>query len=238
MLSLAFSRALTASGFEHRATILTGGRVVYRLADGSAHVTLPFDEWQALGERFQAAAKPLVRRAFVATVCLLPGLVLYLIAMSILGGATGLRIFGWIASIGLLFGLFFGPLVIYLWQSYRIKRIGQAMEAELKRYPRVAAPPQVPSRPPRWLQIAGIFLIGPGIIIAMIGEFGGPDTFRNTPLTGTRMGPLAYAGLAVLAALLFYHLRARSRMPGSAPDAEEAEAGRKTDVIARARGHG
>jgi hypothetical protein len=236
MLSLGFSRALTGSGFEHRATILPDRRVVYRLADGSGYVGLPFRDWQALGQRFQAEAKPILRRAKIATACIIPGLIAYMIAMGSIAYVIDSSTFGAVGAVGFLITLWFGPLVIYLWQSHRIKRLGQAMEAELARCPRVEAPPPVPSRPPRWLQIAGIYLIGPGLIIATVGEIGGPDTFRNTPLSGIGLGPLGYAAFAIIAVLLLYHWRQRRQPSADMP--EDEASGRRTDFVARARKSG
>lgn len=237
MLSLGFSRALTSGGFEHRATIMPGGRVVYRLADGSGHVDLPLRDWRALGERFQAETKAIVRRATISTVWMIPGLALYMIVMGSIAYAIDSSTLGGIGAVGFLIMLLFGPPVIYLWQSHRVQRIAAAIEAELARHPRVEAPPAVPWRVPRALEIAALVLIGPHLIVQVYGSFF-PDAFRNTPWTGMHLNWSGIAGFAVLAILVFFRWRARGQEQEareSQGGPEPALAGRRVDVIARVR---
>ncbi|HMG45985.1 MAG TPA: hypothetical protein VK614_00795 [Allosphingosinicella sp.] len=226
MLGMGFSRALTESGFQHRATAVGGGRVVYRLADGSGHVALDADEWDALGEHFRAEARPVGRTTTWLSIGLFP-------AVFVFGMTIGQILPG--AGILILAGILLGPLAIYLWQSYRIKHIARAIEKELARLPRAVAPPAPPGRPPRWLEIACILLVGPGLIVQVYGSFN-PTAFRNTPWTGMHLGWGGIAGFAVLGAMLFYRWRAARDAPPGVPDQERE--GRRSDVIMRARGGG
>jgi hypothetical protein len=227
MLGMGFSRALTESGFRHRATAVAGGRVVYRLADGSGHVILDAAEWDAAGAHFRAEIRPVGRTTTWLSIGLFPAI--FLFGMTIAQVLPG-------AGILILAGIFLGPVAIYLLQSYRIKHIARAIEQELARLPRVAAPPPRPAgRPPRWLEIAAILLVGPGLIVQVYGSFN-PNAFRNTPWTGMHLGWGGMAGFAVLAAMLFYRWRAARAAPPDFPDRERD--GRRSDVIVRARAGG
>jgi len=194
-----FSEKLAASGFQHRATPL-GRRVVYRLADKSAYVSVDADEWRALCASFSARVAPVRRRMNWMYLSLPPGIMLYALTLGQVIPGVGVII---------LLAIFGGPPAIYLWQSREVERIARSIEAELARRPRVMAPPEDPGKPPRLLDIACLYLIGPGLILSVIGEIGGPDTFRGTPLTGTHFGPLAWAASAVIALRLFWWVRGR-----------------------------
>ena len=226
MLGMGFSRALTESGFRHRATAVGGGRVVYRLADGSGNVVLDAEEWDAVGEYFRAQVRPIGRKTTWLSIGLFPAIFVFgmTIAQILPGG-----------GILILAGILLGPIAIYLWQSYRIKHIARAIEKELARLPRVAAPPPPVWRSPRWLEIACILLVGPGLIIQVYGSLN-PTAFRNTPWTGMRLEWGGIAGFALLGAMLFYRWRAARDAPPEVPDQERE--GRRSDVIMRARGGG
>jgi hypothetical protein len=226
MIGMGFSRALAQTGFQHRATVLAGGRVIYRLADGSGHVGLSACEWEAAGEQFEAQVRPVGRKTFWLSIGLFPAI--FVFGMTIAQILPG-------AGILILAGILLGPIAIYLWQSYRIKHIARAIEQELARLPRVAAVPAPASRPPRWLEIACILLVGPGLIVQIYGSLN-PDAFRNTPWTGMHLGWAGLAGFAVLGAMLFYRRRAARDAPPEVPDKERE--GRRSDVIIRARGGG
>jgi hypothetical protein len=191
-IDIGLASALHRTAFLHRATPTPDGQhVIYRLADGSGHVTIPRDEWEQIGEIFQKETKAIRRRAIVR-ILLLPFVVLlvgFTIAQVVPGG--GLLI------VTLFFG---GPVANYLWQSHGVKKVSQAVEATFATLPRThAAPPPTPERLPRWLDIACIFLVGPWLILALIGEFGGPDTYRNTPLKGMHLDGEAWVAIGVLA---------------------------------------
>jgi hypothetical protein len=226
MLGMGFSRALTESGFRHRATSVGGGRIVYRLADGSGNVVLDAGDWDAVGEHFRAQVRPVGRTTTWLSIGLFP-------AIFVFGMTLGQILPG--AGILILAGILLGPIAIYLLQSYRIKHIARAIEQELARLPRVAAPPPPPWRAPRGLEIACILLVGPGLIVQVYGSFN-PDAFRNTPWTGMHLDWLGMAGFALLGAMLFYRWRAARDAPPQVPDQERE--GRRSDVILRARGAG
>jgi len=226
MIGMGFSRALTESGFRHRATPIGGGRIVYRLADGSGNVALDAAEWDAVGEHFQAQVHPVGRTTTWLSIGLFP-------AIFVFGMTIGQLLPG--AGILILAGILLGPIAIYLLQSYRIKHIARAIEKELARLPRVAAPPPPAWRAPRGLEIACIVLVGPGLIVQVYGSFN-PDAFRNTPWTGMHLDWVGFAGFAVLGAMLFYRWRAARDAPPQVPDQERE--GRRSDVIMRARGGG
>jgi len=227
MIGMGFSRALAQTGFQNRATLLPGGRVIYRLADRSGHVALGAEEWEAVGARFATEVRPVGRKTFWLSIGLFPAVFLFGMTIAQILPGSGILI---------LAGIVLGPIAIYLWQSHRIKRIADAIERELARRPRVAgAPPPPASRPPRWLEIACLLLVGPGLIVQIYGSLN-PDAFRNTPWTGMHLDWTGIAGFAVLGAMLFYRWRVAR---DTAPDApgEERE-GRRSDVIARARAGG
>lgn len=226
MIGMGFSRALAQTGFRHRATLLPGGRVIYRLADRSGHVALGAHEWEALGERFEAQVRPVGRKTTWLSIALFPAI--FVFGMTIAQILPG-------AGILILAGIFLGPIAIYLWQSYRIKHIAGAIEKELAGRPRVAAPPAPPTRAPRWLEIACLLLVGPGLIVQIYGSLN-PDAFRNTPWTGMHLGWGGIAGFAILGAMLFYRWRAARDAPPEVPDKERE--GRQSDVIMRARAGG
>lgn len=225
MLGMGFSRALASSGFRHRATAVPGGRVLYRLADGSGHVALHEREWDAVGVAFDEATQPVMRRVRWLSVALFPAIFLYAMTLGQVVPGAGLLV---------LLGIFFGPLGIYLWQSHRIAAISRLIEAELAQLPRVAAPPADPSRAPRWLEIAALLIVGPGLIVQLYGSFD-PGAFRNTPWSGAHFDWKGWLGLAVLCGLAFY----RWRGSAGAGDGKPEKTGRGVDALARARtGHG
>ncbi|HEX8366752.1 MAG TPA: hypothetical protein VF603_15845 [Allosphingosinicella sp.] len=219
---MGFSRALAASGFQHRATTLPDGRVVYRLVDGSGHVALRKKEWDAVGIAFDEATRPVGRRVNGLSVALYPAIFLFAVSFGQVIPGAGLII---------LLAIFLGPVAIYLWQSNRIESISRRIEAELASLPRVAAPPADPSRAPRWLEIVAMLIVGPGLIIQLYGSFD-PGAFRNTPWSGTHFDWKGWLGVAVLCGLAFY--RYRGRRFAHAAD-EPAKTGRGVDALARAR---
>lgn len=207
MLNDNFSRRLHASGFQRRATELPGGRVAYRLADGSGYVALDMWHWRELGSGFQDRAKSIVRRANWVCAALFPSILLCGMTLGQMLPSAGIFI---------LVAIFLGPCFIYLWQSHQIARIAASIEAELSHRPRVCPLPEDSGRPPRWLDVACMILVGPALIVAAIGQAGGPGTFRGTPLQGSDFGPMAWAGLAVILLRLLWP-RLFGRRPTSRP---------------------
>lgn len=222
MLGMGFSRALAQSGFRDRATIDPCGRIVYRLADGSGHVSLRREEWDAVGDAFADAADRVRRRVNRMSIALFPCIFLYAMTLGQVLPFSGFVV---------LVGIFFGPVAIYLWQSRRIEEISRLIEAELAGLARVPAPPADPARPPRWLQIVAMLVVGPGLVIQLYGSID-PDAYRNTPWSGTHFDWKGWLALAVLCALAFY--RWRSRRAATAAEGP-AKSGRAVDVLARVR---
>jgi hypothetical protein len=208
MLSTGFARGLAVNAFKHRATTLAGGRVVYRLADGSGHVELDRREWQSLGENFHDQVRPLGRKANWMIVGLLPGTLLFALTIGQLIPFAGLMI---------LAALLLGPILIYLWHSRQVQRVAAEIEAQLARRPQAAAVPADPARIPRALDIACMLLVGPGLILAIVGELGGPDTFRNTPFVGTDFDASAWVATALILARLLWPRLVRPRSASATP---------------------
>jgi len=225
MLGMGFSRSLARSGFRHRATILPGGRVVYRLVDGSGHVALRREEWEEVGATFAEAAAPVARRVNRLSVALYPAIFLFAVTFGqVVPGA-------WLIVV---LGIFFGPLAIYLWQSHRIAAISRLIEAELARLPRVAEPPADPRRAPLGLQILAMLVVGPGLLVQLYGSYD-PNAYRNTPWSGAHFDWKGWLGVAILCALAFYSIRGR-RAARAAGEPEKTARG--IGALTRARQSG
>jgi hypothetical protein len=236
MLDIGFSRRFAESGFEHRATEAPGGRIVYRLADGSGHVSVERHEWDALLTEFTLAARAAVRQARWCFVFLFPGI--FIFGMTIAQVLPG-------AGLLIVLGIFFGPPAIYLWQSYRVKWAAKAVEEKLAFRNRVAAPPPVPFKLPRWVEIASFVLVGPHLLIEIYGSIN-PDAYRNTPLLGTSLDWTSAVSFAILAAIIYFKVRGADfswsreiNWPFLGREQEEAEVPetgtRRNVVVARAR---
>jgi hypothetical protein len=186
-MSPRFADALAASGFQHRASFEPDGQVVYRLADGSGHVRLARRKWDALGDRFKAELVPIRKDTTCLTIGLFPAIFIYVVTIGLYPGVV------------LLAGLFLGPVAIHLIHSRRVQQAAARIEAELVRFPRCPGPPCDPRRAPRWLHIACMILVGPPLIVAVIGQIGGPDTFRGTPWSGKGIGIAGLVALILIA---------------------------------------
>lgn len=188
-IDISFSSALARSGFQHRSTPSADGHVIYRLADGSGHVKVSVHDWTAIGDLFEKETRAIRRRATVRVLMLLPAILIF--------GFTIGQVLPWSGLIIVI--LFFGgPIANYLWQSHEVRKVSATIESFLCQLPRTAAPPPSRKRPPRWLDIACIFLCGPWLVLALIGEIGGPDTYRNTPLKGMHLNWEAWVAIAAL----------------------------------------
>lgn len=236
MLDFGLSRRLAESGFEHRANEGPDGRIIYRLADGSGHVSLDRHEWNALTGAFSAEAKAIVRQALWCGGFLFPGIFVFGMTIGQVLPGAGLIIF---------LGIFFGPPGLYLWQSYRVKWAARALDEKLAFRRRVSAPPPVPFRLPRWIEIASFVLVGPHLLIEIYGSIN-PDAYRNTPLLGTELDWTSAVSFAILAAVVYFRVRAEGvvlpdwfenlRLRRGDPDeVVDNQGGRRLDVVARAR---
>jgi hypothetical protein len=238
VLHIGFSRQLAKINFKDRATV-RDGRVAYRLADGSGHVSLDAAEWRAMNAVFDEESGKVLRKAKRWLIGLLPGIFVY-------GMTLGQVLpFG---GIVILSGFFLGPPAIYFWQSSRINRIALRMDEELAGRPKVAAPPRPRWRVPRGLEIACAVLVGPHLIFEIVGSFY-PEAYRNTPLLGTQLNWTSLISFSVLAAILYLRWRSaqepaqpRARGRSGAPERPATSDmpaprtfGRRVDPLVRAR---
>jgi hypothetical protein len=237
MLDIGFSRQLAKINLKDRA-LICDGEIVYRLADKSGHVSLPPAEWHGVIGGFDQESKLILRRARRLLFGLFPGILVF-------GMTLGQILPG--AGILILAAFFLGPPAIYLWQSNRVQRLAAAIDAELARRPRVAAPCVPSPHAPRWLEIAFVLLFGPHLILEVYGSFD-PHAFDGTPLMGTQLSWPGIAGFAVLAAILFlrwhrartarssWQGQAKHREPLPTPAAPATKTfGRRVDPIVPAR---
>ncbi|HEX9963950.1 MAG TPA: hypothetical protein VGB04_03100 [Allosphingosinicella sp.] len=189
-MSPGFAEALATSGFRHRATFREDGWVVYRLADGSRHVRLTRSAWDRLGGEFDAGMAATRRRTFWLSLGLLPGILLFAMTIGQYLPFAGLMV---------LVAFFGGPIAIYLRHSARVQQVSARIEAKLSGCDEGVRPEADVRREPRWLQIAFLLLVGPSLLIGLIGEIGGPDTFRGTPLMGSGIGTFETVALLLIA---------------------------------------
>ncbi len=196
----AFAEALATTDFTHRATFTNRETVIYRLKGGTGHVELPASEWRRLGESFQAQMIPVRKRTRRASIALLPMIFAFAMTIAQVLPYAGLIVLG---------GLLLGPLAIRLLHSAEVQRISRQIEADLTTFPVYRGTIPNTAREPRWFQIAFLICVGPFLLIGIIGEIGGPGTFRNTPLSGRDIGPFELIGLALIAIRLFNSRKAR-----------------------------
>lgn len=195
MINPRFSDAIHKSGFQHRANLLPDGNVVYRLIDGSGSVVLSRAKWDAIGEAFALEIAPFRKRASRMTWLLFPVIFVFAMTAGQFFPFTGLLI---------ILGIFGGPLAIYLWYSAKAQQAAKLAEDRLKKFPQTSSVKAPVGKMPRAIQIAILILVGPYLIIAIIGEIGGPQTFRNTPLSGANIGWSEMIAFGLIAIQLFW----------------------------------
>jgi hypothetical protein len=195
MINLRFSDAVHKSGFQHRANLLPDGSVVYRLADGSGSVALPRARWEAIGEAFTLEIAPFRKRTNRMMWLLFPAIFVLAMTVGQIFPYTGILI---------LLGIFGAPLAIYLWYSAKVAQAAKTAEVRLKKFPQTPPVKAPVGKIPRVIQIASLILVGPYLIIAIIGEIGGPQTFRNTPFTGANIGWLEMIAMGLIAFQLLW----------------------------------
>lgn len=190
MLSYALSEALATSGFKSRATLRGDGAVVYRLSNGSGHVLVRQAEWNRLSGQFEAQIAPVRRRTRQLYLGLFPATFIF-----------GMTIGQYLPFAGLIIvaAVFLGPITIYLWQARQVQRVSRSIENSLATFPRSPAAFQRSRRVPRWFEIVFLVLVGPDLVIGIVGEIGGPDFFRGTPLWGSGIGPVEAVSLILIA---------------------------------------
>ena len=197
MLHIGFSRQLAKINFKDRATV-HGGKVTYRLADKSGHVSLDIAEWQSLNDELDVRSGEVLRRAKRC---------LFMLPFAVF--AYGMTLAQVMPGAGLIIvaALFLGPPGIYLWQSNRIERIAREIDEVLADRPKVIAPPRAPWRMPRWLEIACAVLVGPHLVLEVFGSIY-PDAYRNTPLLGTSLNWTSFVSFTLIATVFYFHWRA------------------------------
>ncbi len=191
MIEPTLFEAITRTGFVHRARRRSDGNYTYMLRDGSGAVSVTARDWNRLGTDYAEAVRGAKRLAIIIvfgapwaimiSAMFVAPLFPHIIAITLLIAA----LLSWVGS----------WLVWFPWKIYRASR---AAEQQLRRYPPTEPVPLEPGRRPRVLQIIFLVLVGPNLILSLIGEIGGPDTFRNTPLVGAGMGPWQYLALFIL----------------------------------------
>lgn len=193
MIDAKFAETLATTDFARRATFLPDGSVIYRLKDDSGSVRVPRSDWARLGHRFQEDSKPVRRRASMLFIALFPAVFVFALSLG-----QVLPYAGWM----ILIGIFGGPLAIYLWHSRQIQLLARELEADLGLYPSHdgAVPPS--SREARWFEIAFLVLVGPQILIGIVGEIAGPDLYRGTPLSGRGIGVFELVAMLLIAVRL------------------------------------
>lgn len=190
-----FSEDLARSGFAHRARTKADGSVVYRLADKSRSVLLPARVWQQMGEEFAEALAPTRRRTRLLSIALFPGILIFAMTVGQIIPFAGVMI---------LASILCGPIAIYLMHSHDVQKVTRSIELRLKSYPQCPDMPRDPARLPRGVEIACLVVIGPHLVLAIIGEIGGPDTYRGTPLSGMGIGPLQMLAMGLIGLRLLW----------------------------------
>ncbi len=223
MLHVGFSRQLAKINFKDRATV-QGGVVTYRLADKSGHVSLDVAEWRALNDEVDARSAEVLRKAKLC-----------LFALPFAVFAFGMTLAQVMPGAGLVIvaALFLGPPAIYLWQSNRIDRIAREIDELLAARPKVAAPPPAPWRMPRWLEIACAVLVGPHLILEVLGSLY-PDAYRNTPLLGTSLNWTSLVSALLIATVFSFHWRAVRHRATASVDRRGRSAGPSANSPGRA----
>lgn len=208
----------------------------YRDSDGFRRVMLPGDEgavrlspraWERLCTDYAADLAPARRLMQWGSWLTIPASLALLSATSV--SPTLKAFIRWVETfpygnyatvMTLLAGPVFLLLALHWWLSSRAAR---AMEARLATYERVA-PPESP-RPVliQTYEIIAMVLLGPGIIIRAIGTpF--PDIWRNTPFSGSHLGPFDAVAIGALLAVVIYRLRQTKIRRAAAPEAATGSA--------------
>lgn len=202
-----------------------------RMPDGRGDVRLATHEWEALGDWFRDQLTPSAKRLRLAIWLSLP------LAVALTGISFQLPAVA--AFVEYLYREYRAPFLLALTgalpltmatlHALAVRRAIQGVNRALAERPRLGTTfLQVP-RALNAVELIALVLVGPHLVLGIIGSLN-PDAFRNTPWTGTHLGPAGIAGLAVLLALGL--LRWRRMRQGAA---YAAEGSRSVDVVARAR---
>ncbi|MFT4027217.1 MAG: hypothetical protein QM676_10505 [Novosphingobium sp.] len=185
------------------------------LTDKREAVALTMEEWESVNRRYEAMIAPATLRlkramllavpAMIATVGVIANTPALDALVSRVDHIPGLKIVQGIALIAWL------PL-LGLWQHRRaVRRADRHIEAELSSHPRVPMPEQPRLALHQNLEILVMLLFGPVILIHAFGT-AFPDAFRNTPLSGSRLGLFDLA--AAIAFLAWRLTKPRQKQQG------------------------
>lgn len=191
MIEPSLFEAITRTGFVHRGRRRADGSYAYMLRDGSGAVLVPPCEWERIGTAYGETVRKAKKRAIIIVFGLPWAIMAYALLLA--------PILPHIVAITLLLGGLLAWAGSWLtWYPWKVLRASQAAEQRLRRFPPTEPLPLDPARQPRVLQIVFLALVGPNLILSLIGEIGGPDTFRNTPMVGASMGPWQYLAVLVM----------------------------------------
>jgi hypothetical protein len=179
------------------------GSVIYRFSDRSRHVKLSRRDWERLEGYFSDQVKPIKRQTNIAAIALLPALFIFAMTIGQFLPFTGIVI---------VFGIFVMPIALYIRHAYLVGQAVERLEIVLNDFPSSPAPPADPKREPRVLEIAIIAIVGPQLLVNLIGEIGGPGTFRNTPWSGASIGAFDLLAYALIVARLAWPQFAKRKM--------------------------
>jgi hypothetical protein len=209
------------------------GFIFYRLKDGSGFIQLTQLEWDELGNAFNDAiseSSGIVRWALNLA---LPFTILLLILISAVPPLRyAFEALERAASLpAYLLVTMTMPVTVIAIHNRLVQRTIEALEEILARQPRCPAPAIPVSKALNVMELAGLVVIGPHLLLQLVGTLF-PDLYRNTPLSGTSLGLTGYASLGLLAAIGL----ARWRRTCTGDDADEAETcGRRHDALTRAK---
>lgn len=201
--------------------------------DRDGAVTLPAEEWEALGARFHAAIKPSASRLRWSVPLAIPFDVAEIMLMKALPPLGAFFDQAVAAFPNLTLMLFFSglPLAAMIAHMLTVQREIDRTLSLLALHPR-QRPTASPSNPAlKLLDLAAIVFIGPHVLIQVYGTLV-PDAYRNTPWTGARLDWTGWAGLAVLAALIALRVLApgKSSINAEAGPATASPLGKVTAV--------
>ena len=191
-----------------RLVVDRGGSLFYRFRDGGL-VAISREEWLALANGYEEEVAPASRRLRWAFNLSVP----FAIAMIGLLAHSGpiersINLLPSLAQMVIMLAIVAGMPFTFLFLHYRtVRRATEGLDSTLRPRPRVQA--EVAPRPAGLdtLEILGLVLVGPTLVLQMAGSLV-PGIFRNTPLAAMRIDAVGIAGFAVIAALLIVRRRA------------------------------
>lgn len=187
----------------------------FRLKDGTA-VRLSAAEWKNVSVQHSNAIRASSRRLFWTLALAIPAAVSILFVNALLLSAFTPDGRGptWLGA-SLFFGTMIGLPLYGMIRSVRAnQRALQAVDSSLRKRPRAAIPDLPDPRATNILE--ALMLISVFTVVVQIYGTLNPDAYRNTPWTGTKLGPTGYAGIAIIMLVVAVHVRRRLRRKGGA----------------------